>query len=66
MVKASEKQIILKLSKLEVERAWAWAQRPGPNFGLTVNNPQAQGLASLIYRKAQSRLEVFYKQKARG
>ena len=26
---------------LEVERAWARAQRPGPNFWLAVNKPQA-------------------------
>ena len=70
VVKASEKQIILKPSKLEMERAWAWAQRPGPNFGLTVNKHLAQGSTSLIFRKARSRLELrfhlFYKQKARG
>ena len=26
---------------VEVERAWALAERPGPNFWLTVNKPQA-------------------------
>ena len=42
-----------KSSGLEVERAWAQAQRPG----LAVNKPQAQGSASLISGKAQIRLK---------
>ena len=36
-------------SGLEVERAWARARRPGPDFGLAVNKPQARGSASLIF-----------------
>ena len=34
---------------LEVERAWARARRPGPNFWLAVNKIQAWGSTSLIF-----------------
>ena len=30
-----------EIKELEVERAWARARRPGPNFWLAVNKPQA-------------------------
>ena len=39
-------------AKVEVERAWARARRPGPNFWLALNKPQARGSTSLILRKA--------------
>ena len=42
----------------EVERAWARAQRPGPNFWLAVNKPYDFGSTSLIFRKARTRLEL--------
>ena len=45
-------------SRLEVERAWARPQRPGPNFWLAANEPQVQGPTRLILREAGSRLEV--------
>ena len=34
---------VVSCKQLEVERAWARAQKPGPNFRLPVNKPQARG-----------------------
>ena len=45
-------------SRLEVERAWARPQRPGPNFWLAANEPQVQSSTPLILREAGIRLEV--------
>ena len=44
---------------VEVELAWSWSQRPGPNFWLTVNKPQSQSSTDLIFRKALSRLGFY-------
>ena len=33
--------VVLSSASLEVERAWARARRPGPDFELAVNKPQA-------------------------
>ena len=53
--------------KPSLKRAWARARRPGTNFRLTVNKPWAQGSASLISIKAQSKLELlFLKEKRSG
>ena len=38
------------LYELEVERAWAQAPRPGPDFGLAVNKLLARGSTSLIFQ----------------
>ena len=46
-----------RVARLEVERAWIRARRPGPNFWLALNTPQAQGYTSLISEKAWTRLE---------
>ena len=48
-------------SSVEVERAWARGRRPGPNFWLAVNEPQARDSTYLNIRQNQSRLELgFY------
>ena len=47
--------------RLEVERTWAWAQRPGLNFWLAINKLQAPSLTYLMIIKAQSWLDLrFY------
>ena len=50
-------QLVIHCGK-EVERAWSWSQRPGPNFWLTVNKPQSRSSTDLIFRRALSRLKL--------
>ena len=54
---------------LEVERAWVRARRPGPNFWLAVNKPQAQGKTSLISTRLNvgsiSNFSIFISKKLR-
>ena len=50
--------IMNRLFVLEVERAWARARRPWPNFWLSVNTPQHRGLMNFINEKSQIRLET--------
>ena len=46
-----------RVARVEVERAWIRARRPGPNFWLALNKSQAQGYTSLISEKAWTKPE---------
>ena len=47
-----------RVARVEVERAWIRARRPGPNFWLAINKSQAGGLTSLISWNALSKLKL--------
>ena len=55
-IRRLDSDLVSSESLLKVERAWPRARRPGLNFCLAVNKPQALGWTSLNIRKARSRL----------
>ena len=57
------RKLISVLFGLEVERAWAWARRPGPDFRLALHKAQAQKSLGLTVAKLG---EPFFKARAQA